>query len=75
MGTDPNVACGTNAWPVDNNNDHKVTLADIIAYVPVFNSVAPGPPYNARFDLNADNKIGFIDIIMFRPFFNLTCTP
>ncbi len=75
VGTLPLDACGVNAWPVDNNDDHKAGLSDILAYIPVFNSTAPGPPYSARYDLNADNKIGLSDILMFIPFFNITCTP
>ena len=74
-GTNANLACGTNAWPVDNNNDHKVGLADILAYIPVINTTGPNPPYNARFDLNMDNKVGLADTLMFIPFFNVTCTP
>jgi hypothetical protein len=41
----------------------------------VFGSVAPTPPYNARFDLNTDGKAGLRDILTLIPFFNLTCTP
>ncbi len=75
MGTDANLACGANAWPVDNNDDHTAGLADVLRYIPVFNTAAPGPPYNKRFDLNADNKAGLSDILMFIPFFNKTCSP
>ncbi len=75
VGTDPNLACGVNGWPVDNNDDHKAGLADILAYIPVFGSVAPVAPYDSRFDLNVDNTIGLADVLMFIPFFNQTCTP
>jgi hypothetical protein len=75
MGTDPNLACGTNAWPLDNNDDQKVGLSDVLAYIPIFNTTAPGPPYNPRYDLNADNNIGLPDVLAFIPFFNQACTP
>ena len=86
MGTLPNSACAANTfpnnedpdpWPMDNNDDRKAALSDILAYIPVFGTNAPPPPsaYNPRFDLNADNKIGLSDILMFIPFFNQTCTP
>jgi hypothetical protein len=68
---DPQQACATNDWPVDINNDGKAGLTDILAYIPVFGSVAPTPLYNARFDLNTDGKAG----LTFIPFFNLTSTP
>jgi hypothetical protein len=75
VGTNPSLACGSNGWPVDNNDDYRVRLGDVLAYIPVFNSVAPDPPYNARFDLNADGNIALADILTFIPFFNRTCTP
>jgi glucose/arabinose dehydrogenase/regulation of enolase protein 1 (concanavalin A-like superfamily) len=75
MGTNPNLACGTNAWPVDNNDDQKVGLSDILAYISVYLTTAPGPPYNPRYDLNADNTIGLSDILAFMPFYLKTCTP
>ena len=74
-GTNPNLACGVNAWPVDNNDDRKAGLPDILAYIPVFNTTGPGLPYKARYDLNTGNKIGLPDVLMFIPFFNQTCTP
>jgi hypothetical protein len=72
----PYSACGPGNWPVDNNGDRRVGLADILAYIPVFGTTAPPPPsaYNRRFDLNTDSKIGLADILMFIPFFNATCT-
>ncbi len=62
-------------WPMDNNDDRKAALSDILAYIPVFNTIAPGGLYKARYDLNADSIIGLSDILMFIPFFNITCTP
>lgn len=74
IGTDPNLACGVNAWPVDNNNDGKSGLADILAYILHFGYVPPAPQYSARFDLDADGKVGLQDILVYIPFFGLTCT-
>jgi lysophospholipase L1-like esterase len=75
MGTNPNLACGINAWPVDNDDDQKVGLSDILSYIPVYLKTGPMPPYNPRYDLNADNKIGLTDILAFIPFYLLICTP
>jgi hypothetical protein len=75
MGTNANVACGTNAWPVDNDDDRKVGLSDVLHYVPVYLAAAGDGRYNPRYDLNADNKIGLADILAFIPFYLVTCTP
>jgi hypothetical protein len=75
IGTNSNLACGANAWPADLNDDSKVGLSDILAFIPMMNSTGPGLPYRIRFDLNADNKDGLPDILMLIPFFNRTCTP
>jgi hypothetical protein len=84
LGTNPNAACAATTlpndedpdpWPMDNNDDRKAALDDILAYIPVYGYTGPGLPYKARYDLNADNKVGLTDILMFIPFFNLTCTP
>jgi hypothetical protein len=83
VGTDPKVHCAATStpndepppdkWPVDFNNDQKANLSDVLKYSPVFNSAAPGPPYNVRFDLNGDNKINLSDVLKFSPFFNQSC--
>jgi uncharacterized repeat protein (TIGR01451 family) len=75
IGTDPNLACGLNAWPVDNNNDRKVNMSDILAYRPSFLSTSGDGRYNKRLDLNMDGRINMSDILKFVPFFNMTCTP
>ncbi len=76
VGTNPLMACGANAWPVDFNNDQKATIQDVGKYIPVLNSFASsGPPYDVRFDLNADAKITTQDVGKFIPFLNKACTP
>jgi lysophospholipase L1-like esterase len=62
-------------WPPDINDDRSVTLADVLRYIPAFNSVAPGPPYDKRFDMNASNSVTLADVLQFIPFFNQSCTP
>jgi hypothetical protein len=75
IGTNPNLACGANAWPVDLNNDGKVRLADISPLVLAYNAVAPGPPYSVRYDLTGDGKITLADIVNFVVFYNQSCAP
>jgi hypothetical protein len=58
---------------MDNNDDKKAGLADILAYIPWY--LASVPPAPARLDLNEDAKIGLADILMFIPFYLATCTP
>ncbi|MDO8616759.1 MAG: thrombospondin type 3 repeat-containing protein [Dehalococcoidia bacterium] len=84
MGTDSSRHCAAtapaddepvDAWPPDLNDDQQATLGDVLRYILVFNTSAPGPPYTARFDLNADGVISLADVLLFIPFFNNTCTP
>ncbi len=84
MGTLPLVPCPAtttandedpDAWPMDNDDDQRVILGDVLRYIPVFNAASPGPPYEARFDLNGDGRITVNDVLLFIPFFNQTCTP
>ena len=82
MGTDPNSRCGgANSWPANMNNDgssaNQVDIFDVNALAPpVFFSVGPGPPYQARFDLKPDGVIDIFDLTrMGPPVFFATCTP
>ena len=75
VGTDPAAHCGVNAWPVDLNNDGKVTTQDVLKYIGKVNTSTPGPPYNVRFDLNMDGKITTQDVLKLLPFLNKSCTP
>lgn len=84
VGTLPLAACAVtpapddeavDAWPTDFNDDLSTGLSDVLRYIPVLNSTAPGPPYDPRFDLNADDRISLADPISFIPFFNQSCAP
>jgi hypothetical protein len=90
IGTDATKQCAAtpamndeplpDAWPMDFNDDQKVTTGDVLHYTPVFNTTQGGPPgagggsYAVRFDLNGDGKINTSDILHFSPFFNKSCT-
>ena len=75
IGTLPNVACGAGAWAVDINDTQGVDIFDVLELAPpVFFSVAPGPPYQARFDLNPSGGIDIFDVLrMAPPMFFATC--
>ena len=63
------------AWPFDLNDDQRASLVDILRFIPVFNAIAPDPPYSPRFDLNTADRIGLGDVLKFVPAFNETCVP
>ncbi len=77
IGTNPTLACGTNAWPPDFNDDQVVNILDVLFLAPpVFFSVGPDPPYQARVDLNPDGVINVLDVNrMAPPIFFAICTP
>ena len=62
-------------WPVDFNDDQFVNLFDLIPYIGALNTVAPGPPYSVRLDLNASGDINLFDLIPFITFLNEGCSP
>ncbi|MDP2674298.1 MAG: choice-of-anchor Q domain-containing protein [Dehalococcoidia bacterium] len=81
--TDPNNACavdnGTSNeglpdhWPFDFDDNQRAALADVMGYIPVFNSFDPDPPYDPRYDLNQSGGITLADVMLYIPVFNLTC--
>jgi hypothetical protein len=74
LGTDPTQACGPNSWPPDINNDGKVTLSDVLAYSPSFNSAVTSTSYDARLDLNDDGRVNLSDVLGLSPYFNKACS-
>ena len=65
-----NDEAGTDAWPLDLNDDQRANTIDIGQYVPVLND--PGP---ARLDLNANGVVNTVDIGLFVPSLNQNCAP
>jgi hypothetical protein len=72
--TDSHLPCGNGGWPSDlftvSPSNNRLTLQDVTSFTTPppskFNSTAPGPPYNVRWDLfnsgSSANKIGLQDI-------------
>ena len=52
IGTDPALACGTNAWPVDFNSDTFINSADLSAVASVIGQAVPPAP--VRNDIDPD---------------------
>jgi len=79
MGTDYLVSCNDGAglpdWPPDFNDDRRAALADVLSFIPGFNTADPDPLYSRRFDLNTDDRISLADALEFIPIFNTTCAP
>ena len=73
VGTDPLTLCGVGAWPPDFNDDGSVSIADVLALKPAFNSQAGDTKYEQRLDLNADARISIADVLALKPVFNLSC--
>jgi len=76
IGTNPLLACGTNAWPPDINNDTFVDISDITLVTGHFGeavttatkrlNIAPDPP---------DGFIDITDITRLTGLFSQHCTP
>jgi thermitase len=69
IGTNPNLACGTNAWPPDFNNDRVVNILDVTMFKP---KLSPNP-YDKRYDLNADGWINSMDVLFLKPYMGKSC--
>jgi hypothetical protein len=77
--SDPNDEAGTDAWPVDYNDDQLSNGQDILKYNPKFGTFAPGGPapnqYSVRYDLNGDGLINGQDILKHNAYFGKLCSP
>ena len=63
------------ARPFDTLTTASITRIDILRFVPLLNTFAPGPLYNPRFDLNVNGAVNTIDVLLYVPVLNTTCTP
>ena len=68
MGTNPNLACGVNAWPPDFNDDKAVNILD----QQMMGSKAI-LPYDKRYDLNGDGKVNSTDQLALAKLVGKTC--
>ncbi|MDP2675425.1 MAG: hypothetical protein Q8Q00_11055 [Dehalococcoidia bacterium] len=84
LGTNPMNGCSLTAtandenpdpWPFDFDDNQRAALADVMGYIPVFNSFDPNPPYNPRYDLNQSGGITLADVMLYIPVFNKICIP
>lgn len=77
MGTKVYVACGSNAWPPDFNDDRVINTTDVSRVLPpVFGSKVGDPLYSKRLDLTANGEIdkSDVDLLGLDGYFGQTCT-
>jgi hypothetical protein len=60
VGTDPLDAC---SWPPDFDDDHVVTMFDLLNVAGRFGSGGEHPLYSQRFDLDGNGSIGMPDVL------------
>jgi hypothetical protein len=66
---------GTDAWPLDFNDDARANVLDVSTYSSVFNSTAGDARYANRADINADTHINVLDVSQYSSAFGDVCTP
>mgnify|MGYP001585558953 CR=1 FL=1 len=74
MGTNPNVACGVNAWPPDVDGDGAVTILDLTNVANAFLTRVGDPQYKNRYDMDADGAITILDLTVIANYFLQPCT-
>lgn len=62
-------------WPLDFDDNQLANIGDYLKFNPLMNSFAPGPPYQARFDLTPNGAINVGDLLNFNPYMNKHCKP
>jgi hypothetical protein len=71
IGTDPQDACGVNAWPPDFDDSQEVDISDVLALKMDFGGTVP--PAAARLDITPDGMIDVSDALAVKPFFGAAC--
>jgi glucose/arabinose dehydrogenase len=66
---------GSDAWPVDWNDDQILKGSDILSFASVLGEQWPDDGYDERFDINHDAKIAGTDMLLLAPFFGKRCAP
>ena len=84
LGTDPFDRCAATAaandenppdrWPLDMDDSQRATVFDVAKFIPVLNSLAPGPPYEPRLDFNESGDINVFDVVYYIGTLNELCT-
>lgn len=81
IGTNAGDPCGyiaggmtpSEVWPPDLIPSDSVTISDVLALKPRFNTTVP--PTDVRYDLVPDGSINISDVLALKSVFNWPCTP
>jgi len=76
LGTNPDLACGIDAWPPDFDNNQVINTVDIYKLLPpTYGTTVPSPtPY--RYDLVPDGVINTTDVYkVLPPYYGTSCIP
>ena len=83
FGTDPVFACSANTgannepinhWPLDLNDDGKITVFDVVPFIPALSRyVGETPAATSNLDFKNDGRINTFDVVPFIPTLNRTC--
>jgi len=74
IGTNPNLACGVDAWPADTSNDGSVQIDDVFYAASRFGQGSGGPSYSARAEIaSQDGAIQIDDVFAFASRFGQSC--
>jgi hypothetical protein len=60
------------AWPADFNDDRSVSVTDVLALKPWFNTAVPPTP--ARNDIAVSGAVNIADVLALKPYFGQFCT-
>lgn len=74
IGTNPNLACGVDAWPPDYDNSGKVESGDFQILLANWNKLVSSNPGSLRYDLNLSGKIDSGDFYIILSLWNKRCT-
>ena len=78
VGTDPNLACGADAWPPDFDSNSAVNINDVFAVLESFGKSSADGDWisgnHIRKDLDANDAININDVFIELDFFAQSCT-
>ena len=74
LGTDPNLACGVNAWPPDTTDNGTVNTFDFLLMLNSWQLSTGQEGYIQRADLNGNGTVNTFDFLPVLAVWQLSCT-
>jgi len=76
LGTNPDLACGENAWPPDFDSNQVINVTDVFQVLPPNLGTTVPSPTPFRYDLSPNGVINTTDVFkVLPPHFGTSCTP